>query len=184
MKLNPRAYISYLVGYNSTNIYRIWIPYKGIVISTRDIIFNKTTFFNSKRTDLLDKLITKIDILIEKVKLPKSQVRNKALLEEDEEVLVLAIGVELDNNDEPIQDFNQDEDLKLIKALEDTYLTPLPIDEEDKDKDSPYAFYVKYPVDRVAKDSRERDLEVKLDLTLAVELDLTLAGRAAQQEPL
>ena len=102
MKLNLRAHIGYLVGYNSTNIYRIWIPHKGIVISTRDIIFNKTTFFNSKRINLLDKLITKIDILIEKVKLPKSQVRNEALLEEDEEVLVLAIGVELDNDNEPI----------------------------------------------------------------------------------
>ena len=47
-KLDPRAYIGYLIGYNSTNIYRIWIPYKGIVILTRDIIFNKITFFNGK----------------------------------------------------------------------------------------------------------------------------------------
>jgi len=47
-KLDLQAYISYLISYNSTNIYRIWIPYKGIVISTRDIIFNKKTFFNSK----------------------------------------------------------------------------------------------------------------------------------------
>jgi len=47
-KLDPQAYISYLVGYNSTNIYRIWILYKGIIISTRDIIFDKKTFFDSK----------------------------------------------------------------------------------------------------------------------------------------
>src|SRR6266478_7525683 len=45
-KLDPRAYIGYLVSYNSTNIYRIWIPFKGIVISIRDIIFNEKTFFN------------------------------------------------------------------------------------------------------------------------------------------
>jgi hypothetical protein len=27
LKLNPRAYISYLVGYDSTNIYRIWVSH-------------------------------------------------------------------------------------------------------------------------------------------------------------
>ena len=106
IKLDPRVYIGCLIRYNSTNIYRIQIPYKGIVISTRDIIFNKSIFFNGKQTDLLDKLIAKLDILIEKVKLPKSQARNKALLKEDEEILELAIGVELNNDNEPIQDFN------------------------------------------------------------------------------
>jgi len=66
-KLDPRAYIGYLVGYNSTNIYRIWIPYKGIVISTRDVIFNKKTFFNGKWTDILKDLYAKLDMLIEKI---------------------------------------------------------------------------------------------------------------------
>jgi len=47
-KLDPRAYIGYLIGYNSTNIYRIWILHKGIIISTRDVIFNKKTFFDGK----------------------------------------------------------------------------------------------------------------------------------------
>ena len=32
LKLKPRAYISYLVGYDSYNIYHIWIPSKGEVI--------------------------------------------------------------------------------------------------------------------------------------------------------
>ena len=47
-KLNPQAYIGYLVGYDSTNIFRIWIPHKGKVISTRDVIFDEYTFFDSK----------------------------------------------------------------------------------------------------------------------------------------
>ena len=67
MKLNPRAHIGYLVGYNSTNIYRIWIPHKGKVISTRDVIFDEETFFYGKRTDLQDELIAKLDTLIEKI---------------------------------------------------------------------------------------------------------------------
>jgi hypothetical protein len=27
LKLDPRTYIGYLVGYNSTNIYKIWVPH-------------------------------------------------------------------------------------------------------------------------------------------------------------
>ena len=66
-KLDPRAYIGYLVGYNSTNIYRIQILYKGIIISTRDVIFDEKTFFNSKRIDLIENLYTKLDTLIKKI---------------------------------------------------------------------------------------------------------------------
>jgi len=66
-KLDPRAHIGYLVSYNSTNIYRIWILYKGIIISTRDVIFNKKTFFDSKRIDILKDLHAKLDTLIEKI---------------------------------------------------------------------------------------------------------------------
>lgn len=44
-KLNPRARIGYLVGYQSTNIYRIWNPWLGKVILTRDVIFNEDEYF-------------------------------------------------------------------------------------------------------------------------------------------
>ena len=40
-KLDAKAHIGYLVGYESTNIYRIWIPHKRKVISARDVIFDK-----------------------------------------------------------------------------------------------------------------------------------------------
>jgi len=72
------------------------------VIFTRDVIFNKTTFFNSKWTNLSDKFIAEMDILIKKVKLPKFQARNKALLKEDKEVLIPAAEVTSDNNNKPI----------------------------------------------------------------------------------
>jgi hypothetical protein len=66
-KLDPQAHISYLISYNSTNIYRIWILYKSIIISTRDIIFNKKTFFDSKRTDISENLHAELNTLIEKI---------------------------------------------------------------------------------------------------------------------
>jgi hypothetical protein len=41
MKLNPRAWLGYLVGYSSANIFRIWVPILKKVIRTRDVIFQE-----------------------------------------------------------------------------------------------------------------------------------------------
>jgi hypothetical protein len=41
-KLRPRAQIGYLVGYNSSNIFRIWVPQDKKVIETRDVTFNES----------------------------------------------------------------------------------------------------------------------------------------------
>ena len=55
-KLGPRAHIGYLVGYKSTNIFRIWILSLRRVISIRDVTFNEDTFYdptlNGKLTEL------------------------------------------------------------------------------------------------------------------------------------
>src|SRR6266536_6395129 len=40
--LEPRVHIGYLVGYELTNIFRIWIPHLLRVISARDVTFDKT----------------------------------------------------------------------------------------------------------------------------------------------
>jgi hypothetical protein len=144
MKLDPRAHIGYLVGYDSTNIYRIWIPEKGTVISTRDVIFDETTFFDGKRTGQSGRAIAELDTLIEKVKLPESQARNEALLEEDDDVLELTTMETDADDDEPIQDFNENEDLELAKVLEEAYLTPPPTDD---DEDFPSVFHVEYPLE-------------------------------------
>jgi len=41
-RLEPRVHIGYLVGYESTNIFRIWIPHLSRVISARDVTFDET----------------------------------------------------------------------------------------------------------------------------------------------
>jgi hypothetical protein len=46
-----------LVGYQSTNIYRIWLPSIAKVISTRDVVFDEESVFNSKTKDLMDNLM-------------------------------------------------------------------------------------------------------------------------------
>lgn len=51
-KLEPRAHIGYLVGYDSSNIFSIWIPSKGKVVRTRDATFDSTRFYHPDDADL------------------------------------------------------------------------------------------------------------------------------------
>ena len=51
-KLTERAHIGHLVGYDSTNIFRIWIPSQRKIIRTRDVTFNETAFYQPGEPDL------------------------------------------------------------------------------------------------------------------------------------
>ena len=142
-KLDPKAYIGYLVGYDSTNIFRIWIPSKGKVISTRDVIFDEHTFFDGKPDNVTPQMIAEMDSLIAKIQLPEPQAINERILEEDEEIFESSFdqNAEEEVDDEPIPEFNEEEDLELAKALEDalnTYPTP-PLTDEDS------TFYIQLP---------------------------------------
>ncbi|KAI0997602.1 hypothetical protein K3495_g10584 [Podosphaera aphanis] len=44
-KTESRALIGHLVGYQGTNIFRIWLPTNDEVIVTRDVEFNRSTFY-------------------------------------------------------------------------------------------------------------------------------------------
>jgi hypothetical protein len=64
-KLESRALVGQLVGYNSTNIYRIWMPTLSRVIGTRDVVFMPTgqserKDYSNERT--LRQLVTVLDI--------------------------------------------------------------------------------------------------------------------------
>ncbi|KAK2728918.1 reverse transcriptase domain protein [Colletotrichum kahawae] len=50
-KTDPRAHIGYLCGYESTNIYRIWIPALDKVMRTRDVTFDETVMYDQKAED-------------------------------------------------------------------------------------------------------------------------------------
>lgn len=76
-RLDPKAWIGYLVGYQSTNIYRVWIPPMGKVISTRDVVFDENTVFDGKTEDLMDNLmhstLEEIATWVRSVELPAYQ---------------------------------------------------------------------------------------------------------------
>ena len=54
-RLELRAHIGFLISYNSTNIYQIWVPSQQKVIQTKNIIFNKFKFYNLSEFDTAHK---------------------------------------------------------------------------------------------------------------------------------
>ena len=57
-KLQQRANIGYLVGYQSTNTFRIWYPKTDEVVITRDVTFNEKIFWDPNRPDPTEALVT------------------------------------------------------------------------------------------------------------------------------
>ena len=51
-KMAPRAQVGYLVGFDSTNIFRVWLPSKGRVIRTRDVRFDDTKLYHPSDLEL------------------------------------------------------------------------------------------------------------------------------------
>ena len=53
-RLDPHAWIGYLIGYQSTNIYRVWVPQLNRVISSRDVTFDEGVIFDGHIDTLKD----------------------------------------------------------------------------------------------------------------------------------
>jgi hypothetical protein len=64
-KILPKAHIGYLVGYDSSNIFRIWIPSKEIVISTCDVTFNERKRYDLNANYLVGPIVQEIVDTIE-----------------------------------------------------------------------------------------------------------------------
>ena len=102
IKLDPRAHIGYLVGYDSTNIYRVWVPHQGKVISTRDVIFDEKTCFNGKKESLSEVLIQEKDDLVQKATMPQSLVENTQIVEDEDTIVVDTGDLEMAQEDDTI----------------------------------------------------------------------------------
>ena len=62
LKMNPRAQIGYLVGYESLNSFWIWILQKRRIITTRDVIFDENSRYNSiEKQELSPQIIELLD---------------------------------------------------------------------------------------------------------------------------
>jgi len=64
-KLAPRAHVGYLVGYDSTNIFRVYIPIEKKVIRTRDVQFNEQLLYDDSQPDLANILRERADQMLD-----------------------------------------------------------------------------------------------------------------------
>lgn len=164
-KLESRALIGQLVGYDSSNIYRIWMPTLRRVIRTRDVVF--MPLGRSARKDYPDErrlkqLITVLDIedpptldeqVDQAINLPTRSAINE--IEEAEEAENQLIG-ELRQQEQAHSDFS-----KGYQGLPSPEDTPEPedleseADQPEEDKESP---------DRVSNNApRREEISSQLD---------------------
>jgi len=72
-----------ILGWISTNIFRIWIPHRGEVISSRDVIFDEDEFFDGTKVDLDEGMVATLDEFVHQIRLPT---RNEVILQENDEI--------------------------------------------------------------------------------------------------
>ena len=85
-KLAPCVLIGHLVGYDLTNIYCIWILSLYKVIRTRDVIFNRNSFYDPKGQDIDYLLRDALEDTIHVISLPEPLHEDES---EDELVLYI-----------------------------------------------------------------------------------------------
>jgi hypothetical protein len=119
-RLNPKAWIGFLIGYSSSNIYRIWVPAQNKVISTRDVIFNEDEFFSGDIKDLKDDLLhtstAEFAKLLESIALPETGFpelgrSDDALLEttvEDDAEFIVPIGLDIAQDQDSLDRISPD----------------------------------------------------------------------------
>ena len=76
-KLDPWAHIGHLVGYDSTNIFCIWIPSQNKVIRTRDVTFDKNLFYDPSTVDIGILLRGEVEDIIESLEILEIRVHTK-----------------------------------------------------------------------------------------------------------
>ena len=81
-RFNPKAWIGYLVGYDLTNVYRVWNPIKNKVVRTRDVTFNEYETFNGDletlKDDMLRIQLDKLSKLLQECTIPRRVRRRDA----------------------------------------------------------------------------------------------------------
>jgi hypothetical protein len=117
-RFNPKAWIGYLIGYDSTNVYRVWNPVTNKVVRTRDVTFNEYETFNGDLEKLKDDMLgIKLDEL-------SKLLQECTIPEESEETQVQPAQEELDE----IRSLAEDE-VQVHETPLETDETPLETNE-------------------------------------------------------
>ncbi|EDN10858.1 predicted protein [Histoplasma mississippiense (nom. inval.)] len=145
-KLDPRAHIGYLVGYDSTNIFRIWIPHLDRVIRARDVIFGGNRRYNPEEPHIEKQLrdwVTQeaefLDIEVQKPRVGTSQQENNLysdidIFRPDE------IPPRTENVDKDSEDINKELEAQLMADI-------LPTPDSTPEPDSSNSIELDLPID-------------------------------------
>lgn len=101
-KLDPKAFHGHLVGYVSTNIYRVWIPAKKKVVSVRNVDFNEDEFFDRHKVAISEELLVSIDDVLAQKEVTTHHLRQQ--LEELEPEAAVLDEIIVDGGDDDIDD--------------------------------------------------------------------------------
>lgn len=118
-KLDIKAYIKFLIRYQSINIYCIWISYKKKIVSVCNIIFDKNKIWDGQSIQLSIKKIKKLDEAITIVKLLAESDKNIQLAEDKENIALIPIMCQADYK---ANNFDIFTNVKLDKQTKDKNL--------------------------------------------------------------
>ncbi len=97
-RLNHRAYIRYLVGYNSTNIFQIWHLKVNTIILTRDVIFDMTKRYSPTKNQLeatpeivqtLQKLSLEVSTIVDEQETPAPLLTYETTIEKHRDTIIV-----------------------------------------------------------------------------------------------
>lgn len=97
-KLAERAHLGHLIGYDSTNIFRIWLPSQGKIIRTRDVKFNEDQSYNPRDPDLTQLLQEEATELIQTLNIPERIDLPQLEEDSDEDTIVIRIPTQPTNH--------------------------------------------------------------------------------------
>ena len=73
-RLEPRAHIGYLVGYKSSNQFKIWVPKLNRVIETRDVTFDESKVYSPK-----DDFEEDLEQIVQTIQVPELETEPEAV---------------------------------------------------------------------------------------------------------
>ena len=69
-KLEERADLGWLMGFEGSNIYRVWIPHKNRVIRSRDVRIDETVQYSGEQSEIEPRLQIAIDEILDIIEIP------------------------------------------------------------------------------------------------------------------
>jgi hypothetical protein len=90
-KLEPRAHLGYLVDYDSTNIYRTWVPSLERVLRTRDVTFDESKLYDPHDLDIGYALSEEIAKIVEIADTPDAETAEYEIDDEIEDLDTIVV---------------------------------------------------------------------------------------------